>query len=389
VPETSYIGRRGVNPLLFSHRICFVSTGLGKGGAESQLFRAAAGLRARGLDVHVVSILSGDYYGPRLEQEGVPLACLDASRTTSPARILTRFLQYLKDVRPAALAGFDYPGSMLARVGGAVARIPVVISSIRTENLGTSLRRHALAWTDSLATVTTTNSESVARRLVDEGAISRGRIRVIPNGLDVQTVSPALRAGRSALRRSLGVEDTDFFWFAAGSLEAPKDYPNLLEAMALLAKTPTPIKLAVAGQGSLLGSLRERVVSLGLEPVVSFLGLREDVPACMAAADGTVLASAWEGLPNVVIESLAVGTPVVCTDVGGAREVVEHGRSGFVVPPQNPQALAAAMSALMATPEAQRQQLGAAGRRHVEKNFALDSVLTRWSGLFEELLNVA
>ena len=372
-----------------SRRICFVSTGLAKGGAEGQLFRAAAGLRARGLDVHVVSILPSDYYGARLEQEGVPLVCLDASRTTSPARILTRFLQYLKEVRPAALAGFDYPGSMLARVGGAVARSPVVISSIRTENLGTSLRKHVLALTDSLATVTTTNSESVARRLVDAGAVSRRRIRVIPNGLDVHTVSPALRKGRYALRRSLGIEESDFFWFAAGSLEAPKDYPNLLDAIALLAKTPTAIRLAVAGQGSLLDTLRERVVSLGLESVVLFLGLREDVPACMAAADGTVLASAWEGLPNVVIESLAVGTPVVCTDVGGAREVVEHGRSGFVVPPQDPEALAAAMSALMVCSDAQRQQLGAIGRRHVEEHFALDSILTRWSGLFEELLSAA
>jgi glycosyltransferase involved in cell wall biosynthesis len=372
-----------------SHRICFVGTGLGKGGAEAQLFRAAAGLRARGLDVHVVSILSSDYYGARLEKEGVPLVCLDASRTTSPARILTRFLQYLKDIRPDALAGFDYPGSMLARVGGAVARIPVVISSIRTENLGTSLRKVALAWTDSLATVTTTNSESVARKLVDAGAISRRRIRVIPNGVDVRIVNPTLRAGRSALRRSLGIEETDFFWFTAGSLEAPKDYPNLLAAMALLAKAPAPIKLAIAGQGSLAGALRDRIRLLGLESVVSFLGFREDVPACMAAADGTVLASAWEGLPNVVIESLAVGTPVVCTDVGGAREIVEHGRSGLVVPSQNPEALASAMSALMACPDAQRQQLGAAGRRHVEKNFALESILTRWSGLFEELLNVA
>jgi glycosyltransferase involved in cell wall biosynthesis len=372
-----------------NHRICFVSTGLAKGGAESQLFRAAAGLRARGLDVHVVSILSSDYYGARLEQEGVPLVCLNASRTTGPARILTRFLHYLKDVRPAALAGFDYPGSMLARIGGAVARIPVVISSIRTENLGTSLRKRALAWTDSLATVTTTNSESVARRLVDTGAISRGRIRVIPNGLDVQTVSPALRKGRSALRRSLGIEETDFFWFAAGSLEAPKDYPNLLDAMAMLAKAPAPIKLAVAGQGSLLGALRERVVSLGLDSIVSFLGLREDVPACMAAADGTVLASSWEGLPNVVIESLAVGTPVVCTDVGGAREVVEDGRSGFVVAPGNPGVLAAAMAKLMACSEQQRHRMGAAGRTHVENTFALDSMLTRWSGLFKELLDAA
>lgn len=383
------IGRRGLTEPHAAHRICFLSTGLARGGAEAQLFRAASGLHARGFDVHVVSILSWDYYAARLTERGVPVTCLNASRTTSSGRILTRFLRYLREVRPAALAGFDYPGAMLARVGGAFARVPVVVSCIRSENLGTSLRTLALAWTDTLATVTTTNSEAVARKLTELGAVSRGRVRVIPNGLDLQMVGPHLRRGRSALRRSLGIDDHDFLWLAAGSLEPPKDYPNLLTAVARLAQAPTPVKLAVAGQGALLDALRHRAAELRLERIVSFLGFRDDAAACMAAADGTVLASAWEGLPNVIIESLAVGTPVVCTDVGGAREIVHHGHSGFVVPPRDPEALAAAMSALMTCSAEQRRQMGAAGREHVEGSFAIDAILTRWSGLFQELLCAA
>src|SRR5262245_14207835 len=125
-------------------RICFVSTGLGRGGAEAQLFRAACGLRERGFDVHVLSILPHDYYGTRLEEEGIPVTCLDATRATNPMRILGRFLKHVAPLGPGAIAGFDYPGTMLARVGGAVARIPVVISSIRSENLGSRLRALAL-----------------------------------------------------------------------------------------------------------------------------------------------------------------------------------------------------------------------------------------------------
>src|SRR5206468_8609990 len=127
-------------------------------------------------------------------------------------------------------------------------------------------------------------------------------------------------------------EDT-FFWFAAGRLEEPKDYPNLLAAMALLSKESRPVKLAIAGQGPLLDEIRGRVTALRLDGIVSLLGLRDDVPACMAAADATVLASAWEGLPTVALESLAVETPIACTDVGGACEIVENGHSGFVGPP--------------------------------------------------------
>jgi glycosyltransferase involved in cell wall biosynthesis len=366
-----------------------VATGLARGGAEAQLFRAAVGLRARGTAVHVVCMLSSDYYGARLEEHGIPVTCLNASRRTNPFTILTRFVQCLKTIAPAALAGFDYPGTMLARAGGAVARVPVVVSSIRSENLGGVLRRLALTWTDRLATVTTTNSHAVARQLVACGATSSTRVRVIPNGLDLRAVGPHLRRERDVLRRSLGVAEDEFLWLAAGRLEEPKDYPNLLAAMTLLRRRHTGVKLAIAGQGPLLQAMRDQAAASQIEHIVTFLGLRDDVTTCMAAADALVLSSAWESLPNVVIESLAVGTPVVCTDVGGVREIVHHGRSGFVVPARNTEALTAAMSALMQCSENRRREMGAAGRTHVEAHFDLDRILASWFGLFDQLLGSA
>jgi glycosyltransferase involved in cell wall biosynthesis len=367
-------------------RVCFIATGLGRGGAEAQLFRAACGLRSYGFDTHVVSILSSDYYGARLEQEGVPLTYLNASRTTHPVRILSGFLRYVKKLGPVAVVGFNYPGSMLARAGGTLARIPIVISSIRTENFGSSWRRLSLAWTDSWATVTTTNSDAVARKLIDAGAASRGRVRVIPNGLDLQAVGPHLRRERAAIRESLGVGEDDFLWLAAGRFEEPKDYPNLLTSIALLAKSAIPLKLAIAGDGPMQQAVRHQVVALGLGHTVQLLGRRDDVTTYMAAADATVLASAWESSPNVVIESLAVGTPVVCTDVGGVREIVQHGCSGLIVQPRDSVALAGAMSTLMGRSENERRQMGAAGRKHIEENFGLDRVLGCWSGMLNDLV---
>jgi len=216
--------------------------------------------------------------------------------------------------------------------------------------------------------------------------VPSSRVQVIPNGVDVQAVGPHLRAERSALRRSLGIGEHEFLWLAAGRMEAPKDYPNLLAAMVLLSKQPTPVRLAIAGQGPLFSETRDRVAELGLDGIVSLLGLRDDVPACMAAADATVLASAWEGLPTVALESLAVETPIVCTDVGGVREIVDDGCSGFVVPSRNPEALASAMSVMMASSEEKRRQMGAAGRKHIEDHFALDRVLGCWSGLLNDLV---
>jgi glycosyltransferase involved in cell wall biosynthesis len=370
------------------HRICFIGTSLGRGGAEVHLYQAATGLQQRGFDVHVVCMLPRDYWGVKLEERGIPVTYMNLPRKFAPLPILARFLRCMAEINPVAIAGFDYPGAMLARAGGRLARIPVVISSIHSENFGGLLRRLALVWTDSFATVTTVVSRRMSQKLIALGAASK-RVRVIPTGTDMTAVGPHLREARTALRQSLGVGDAEFLWLAAGRLEEPKDYPNLLEAMAMLRPAAPHARLAIAGQGPLEQELRALATSLRLDDVVSFLGFRDDVHACMAAADATVLASAWEGLPTVVIESLAAGTPIVSTDVGGVREVVEEGVSGLIVPPRTPQALAAAMSQLMARPAADLQRMGDAGRAHVERCYAVDNVVEGWSALFNDLLKEA
>src|SRR5215208_6389140 len=118
------------------HRICFIATGVGRGGAEVQLFHAATGLRGHGFDVHVMCMLSRDYWGVKLEECGIPVTYLNVSRRSTPIPILARFLWHIASIRPDAVIGFDYPGAMLARAGGRLARIPVVISSIHSENFG-------------------------------------------------------------------------------------------------------------------------------------------------------------------------------------------------------------------------------------------------------------
>ena len=370
-----------------ARRICFVSTGLAKGGAETQLYRTACGLRRRGFDVHALCLLGPAYYGEKLMEAGIPVRYLRASRRSDPFTVLSRLTRALRDMRPDALAGFDYPGTIVARAAGALLRVPVVVSSIRSQRLGGPVRRLALTWTDRLADVTTTNSRMVADHLVGLGAVSASRARVIPNGLDMQRLGPHLREGRAALRRSIDVADGEFLWVAAGRFEEPKDYPNLCAAVSEIAREGGRLRVAIAGQGP----LEERIRALidgdaGLSRVITLLGQRDDVPALMAAADATVLASAWEGLPNVVLESLAVGTPAVSTDVGGVREIVGDGETGFIVPPRQPRALARAMVRMMALTASERQVMGDAGRAHVLGRFELQQVVSQWADLFTELL---
>ncbi len=125
---------------------------------------------------------------------------------------------------------------------------------------------------------------------------------------------------------------------------------------------------------------------LDLEDKVRFLGVRRDVPDLMNAADAYVMSSAWEGMPMVLLEAEACGLPVVATDVGGNSEVILNNKSGYIVPPGDSEALAAAIVKMMALSEAERRAMGRAGRAHIEANYSLERVVDQWEELYRELL---
>jgi glycosyltransferase involved in cell wall biosynthesis len=106
----------------------------------------------------------------------------------------------------------------------------------------------------------------------------------------------------------------------------------------------------------------------------------------MSAADAFVLSSAWEGFGLVIIEAMACELPVVVTDSGGPREIVEDGQTGFIVPPKDPDALAQAMLRLMSLPEAERRKMGKLGRERAAAQYSLDRIVDQWEALYTEFL---
>lgn len=219
----------------------------------------------------------------------------------------------------------------------------------------------------------TANSALVGEIMVKRRVVAADKLVVIPNTIDVDDyiVSEDIRR---ATRESLGLANETFTLVAIGRAKANKDYGNLLRAVSL---TDSDIEVLIAGDIGEEPELEPLRRSLDLTNV-RFLGFREDVPALLASADALVLSSSGEGLPNVVLEAHAAGLPVVATDVGGVREVVSDGKSGFVVPPRNPDALAAAITRVRnLSPEA-RTHMGHVGRRSVTKGFGQGAVIDAW-----------
>lgn len=134
-------------------------------------------------------------------------------------------------------------------------------------------------------------------------------------------------------------------------------------------------------------ALKRQACDLHLQDRFHLLGFRNDVAELLQAADALVLSSAWEGLPNSVMEALSAGKPIVATRVGGVPELVHDRESGLLVPPGNPQALSEAMRRMMEMPGEQRKRMGEAGRAHIRKEYDMTRVVEQWEDLFVELMS--
>ena len=364
-------------------RVCLLSSGLGRGGAEKQLGILATALVSRGAAVDVWSMIP--FAGPdRPEIPGATVRSLEMSRSGLALGGALRFAAALRESRPDVLIGFNIPACLLARAAGAAAGVPAIVASLRSERAGGWARQRMLRWTEPLGSLTCTNSSIVASRLSARGVVRRP-MRVVPNGIDLPALLP--HAERARLRESLGVRAGEFLWLAAGRLETVKDYPSLIAAARGLRGASLPLQLRIAGAGPLQADLQTAIESAGLATHVALLGMRDDVSRLMQAADALVLSSAIEGLPNVVMEALAVGTPVVSTDVGGVRELVADGRTGLLAQPGNHQELAARMRQMMELGPDARAAMGRAGRADMAARFSTTAALDAWFALIHDLLD--
>lgn len=233
-------------------------------------------------------------------------------------------------------------------------------------------------------------SDDLNRRAVALGA-APDRIETVPYGVDGERFRP--EAGtRARLRRDLAVPDDTPLVVAAGRLVRKKGFEYLIDAMAGL---PGAV-LALAGDGTLADELRARAAQRGVLDRVRFLGnqTQDAVAAWLSAADAVCVPSVRDdsgnvdGLPNVVLEALASGTPVVATPAGGIASVIEHGVTGFIVPERDPAALSRQLAWLAAEPEAGRRA-GAAARRLMQERFGWERLAARFEAAYAAALAFA
>lgn len=364
-------------------------TGLGRGGAETQLVALSRHLESCGWPIEVVSLLPAARFAEggfvaELERRGISVWSPGMTGHAPAVRGLWRLLQHLRARRAQLLCTFMFHANIVGAVLGRVAGVRVVVSSIRNERFGPRWREWIEAVTQRFCDITVVNSDRVAASLLARGIVSSDRCRVIPNAVDLARFAPHASGTRELTRERLGVPPDSFLWLAVGSLDPQKDHESLLRAAARLRPRRPGLRIAIAGDGRLWDSLRRLSHDMALEHTVSWLGLRHDVPDLLAASDAYVLSSRWEGSPNALLEALASALPVAATDVGGVRELVQDGRSGFLVPPGEVDALATAMERVMDLPRDERRRMGRRGRQSVQRRHDPGAVLEQWRHLLSE-----
>jgi glycosyltransferase involved in cell wall biosynthesis len=355
----------------------------GPGGAERVVVHLARTLRARGAHVVVYLPRHGEGWLAReLTGSGADIEYFTIERPLSPrsAAALSRsFAERRIDVAHGHEFSMAVYGAWASRRAGIPHLMTMHGGRYHAGRLRRRLALHAaVAASASAVAVSSTFANTLSRDL----GVRRSRIRTVANG--VHYVPPV----RSTLREELRLESDDRLIVAVGNLYPVKGHRHLIDALGLLAERYPSLHVAICGRGHLRDTLAGRALELGIADRVHLLGLRDDVPAVLAAADIVALPSLSEGLPLALLESMFAGRPIVASDVGDVRAALADGTAGIVVAPGSASAIAGAMERLLRDPDYARR-LGSAAAQQARQEYDVSRMVDRYVDLYVSSLGPA
>ena len=360
-------------------RVLLMGDTLNLGGTEGQFVEVARGLDRSRWDVDVACIRAEGPLRVRLEEVGIhPWSCGRGS-FKSP-RVLGAVLglvRHLRSRKVQIVHSFDFYSNVLGVTAARLAGVPAVIASQRDlGNLRPRFQQRLHEAMLRLATHVLVNSEAIAERLAESHAARAGRLSVIRNGVDLSRFAPSPGAVPRPEGRVVGV---------LANLRPEKGLHQLVDAAALVIREAPGTLVSIWGEGPLRGELESKIRALALTEAVRLHGSTPEPEKALRQCDIFVLPSLSEACSNVVLEAMATGLPVVATRVGGTPALIDPERSGLLVSPGDPYALAHAILRLIRGPSL-ASQLGAEARAHALAEFTMGRMLERVQALYHAAL---
>jgi len=379
-----------------SLEVLYVISSLRIGGAERHLSLVARALTGRGMRVHVYSLAGDGPLRDPLERDGVTVLVPPVGRAGVGESIILRALRMtlatahlmyvMMRTKPRIVHFFLPAAYLIGAAAASVARVKTRVMSRRSLNvyqLGyPSMRRLELMFHRRMDAILG-NSMAVVRQLRNEEDVPEDKLGLIYNGIEI----PRSSNDRIAVRSALGIDDQTLVFVIVANLIPYKGHRDLIEAFSLADdRIGQAWHLLVVGRDDgIEAELRAAARERNIDGKISFLGSRSDVADLMAASDVGLLSSHQEGFSNTILEGMAVGRPMIVTNVGGNAEAVVDGKTGLVVPAHDPRLFAEAIVRLARDP-ALRACFGAAGLKRIEALFSLDACVAKYEALYRGLL---
>jgi glycosyltransferase involved in cell wall biosynthesis len=364
-------------------RILFVSTSTTVGGAEKTLYTLATLLDPNLHQVSgVVSVKPEGAYAAKLKAQGVHVESLNLTKSPRLADA-ARLSQIIERVKPDIVHAIMYQAIQLCRLAKPKVSFPFrLVSSprvhYRTRSVWTLLIDRALKNRDDLLIAECDASRSF---LIGKLGYAPHKVKTIRNGVDLAGW-PISKTDRQKRRMELRLNSGDVLVGAVGRLDKQKGFSTLIEAMARL--KDSELRCVILGDGPERGRLEALIRRHALEKRVWLQGERPDIVTWLSAFDIGCLPSLWEGLPNSLLEAMALGLPVVASNVDGVPEVVANGKTGVLVPPGAPAALAKALKDLSGDTD-RRAALGAAAHAAVMEKFTVRRMIDEYEAAYTSI----
>ncbi|HEU0175676.1 MAG TPA: glycosyltransferase [Blastocatellia bacterium] len=359
-------------------------------GSERQAAQIAESLhKSARYQVYVACMDQRGTLGEELNRIGfrdIPEFNLTSFYDYSTVHQITRFSRFLKEQKIDIVHTHDFYTNVFGMAGACLAGTPVRIASRReTAGCHTKAQKFVERRAYQIAHAIVTNAEAVSEHLIGEG-VPGNKIVTICNSLKHERVTP--RNGREEAFRLLNLP-TDghgrFVTIVANMSNPVKDQPTFLRAAQRVRRTIPEARFILAGSGPLMDETRALARELGLETDVFFTGRCERIADLLSISDVCVLSSLAEGFSNSILEYMGACRPVVATNVGGAREAIIEGETGYLVQPGDAETMAARITELLRNPERARL-MGIRGRQVVEQKFSPAAQLAQTEQLYDRLL---
>jgi glycosyltransferase involved in cell wall biosynthesis len=358
----------------------FLNTSLIVGGAETLLVNLA---RRMDRNHFLPEITCLKQLGPLGEMLAEEMPAHDKLlKSKFDLRVFPRLVGLLRSRRIDAVVTVNTGDKMFwGRLAARRAGVPVVLSAIHSTgwpNAIGPLNRLLTPWTDAFIAV----AEPHGKYLVDVEGFPPSKVRVIPNGVDVERF--AAGAARDAMRKTWGVDDSTPVIGIVAALRPEKDHELFLRVAARVRQRSTTARFVIVGDGDLRGRLESVARELGLAEAVSFLGNRSDIPAVVAGMDVFLLTSKIEANPVSILEAMAAGKPVVAPNVGSVPESVADGQTGFLFPVGDERLAADRVLQIISNP-VEAAAMGVAGAGAVRERWSLDVMVRGYERLITEI----